>query len=178
MKLEVISRQPVIASGRFSLRPLVTSDAAHVARFANDRRIALMTTSIPFPLSREAAEDYVARSTGPDRLEDVWAIDTWAAGGPPLVGVIALKYLDRNQSEVGYWIAPDYWNQGYASKALGALLAANPHGNRSVVASVFQDNAASARVLEANGFANLGEAEAFSLSRAAHVPTWTFLKTL
>lgn len=178
MKLETIHRQSIIAAARFDLRPLAASDAAHVARFANDQRVALMTTALPFPMSLEAAEEYVARATATDRLEDIWVIDAARFAGAALVGVVSLRYLDRNQSEIGYWVAPEFWNQGYASEAVAALLADNPHGNRSVVACVFQDNPGSAKVLETNGFSNLGEAEAFSLSRGAHVPTWTFLKTL
>lgn len=178
MKLEPISRQPIIPGDRIALRPFIASDAALVARFANDQRIAQMTTSIPFPLSQEAAEDFVARSLSADRIEDVWVVDGTQSEASALLGVIALKYLDRDQSEIGYWIAPSFWNRGYAGEAVATLLDANPHANRSVVASVFQDNAASARVLESTGFVNLGEAEAFSLARGAHVPTWTFLKTL
>lgn len=178
MKHSPISRQGEIVGERISLRAFRDGDAALVARFANDRRVAQMTTSIPFPLSLEAAEDYVKRAFDDDRLEDTWVIDGTKSGAAALLGVITLKYLDREQSEVGYWVAPPFWNRGYASEAVNTLLAANPHGNKSVVASVFQDNPASARVMELTGFANLGEAEAFSLSRAAHVPTWTFLKTL
>lgn len=178
MKLETISRQPIIASKRFDLRPLEADDAALVARHANDQRIAQMTTSIPFPLSFEAAGEFVSRSNAKDRVEDVWAIDGSKDGAAGLLGVISLKYLDREQSEIGYWVAPAFWNQGYASAAVACLLGANPHANRSVVGCVFQDNPTSARVLSGNGFVCLGEAEAFCLARAAHVPTWTYLKTV
>lgn len=178
MKLETITRQPEIASSRVLLRPLKNSDAQLVAKFANDERVAQMTTSIPFPLSQEAAEEFVAEALAEDRFQDVWAIDGAKSGESALLGVISLKYLDRDQSEVGYWVAPEFWNRGFAGEALMALLEANPHANRSVVACVFHDNPASSHVLLGCGFACLGEAEAFSLSRAAHVPTWTYLKTL
>ncbi len=178
MKPEVILRQSNIIGDRLELRPFRADDAELVAQHANDQRIAQMTTSIPFPLSLEAAEDFVARSVSADRLEDVWVIDGSKSDMAALLGVISLKYMDRDQSEVGYWVAPAFWNRGFASEAVTTLLAANPHANRSVVASVFQDNPASARVLSSTGFVWLGEAEAFSLSRAAHVPTWTYLKTL
>ena len=178
MKFETISRQPIIKSQRFDLRPLAVHDAALVARHANDKRIAQMTTSIPFPLSFDAALEFVNRACAPDRAEDVWAIDGSKYGASALLGVISLKYLDRDQSEVGYWVAPEYWNQGYASAALRCLLNANPHENKSVVACVFQDNPPSAHVLSGNGFLCLGEAEAFSLSRGEHVPTWTYLRTI
>ena len=178
MKLETITRQPVIDSARVSLRPLQYGDAALVAKHANDQRIAQMTTSLPFPLSEGAAEEFVGEALAEDRVQDVWAIDGGKSDAPALLGVISLKYLDRDQSEVGYWVAPEFWNRGYAGEAVKTLLTSNPHANRSVVASVFQDNPASARVLAGAGFTWLGEAEAFSLSRAAHVPTWTYLKTL
>ncbi len=178
MKDNRVFRQKVIPARRLDLRPLAAGDAALVARYANDKRIAQMTTSIPFPLSLEAATEFVSRAQDDDRIDDVWAIDGAKDGQLALLGVISLRYLDREQSEVGYWVAPQFWNRGFASEALQAILAANPHDNRSVVASVFQDNAASAHVLTAAGFELLGEAEAFSLARAAHVPTWTYLKTL
>jgi len=178
MKHDPNFTQPLIRGARVTLRPLGPDDAPLVAKYANDRRIAEMTTSIPFPLSLEAAREFCARAQSPERIDDIWAIDAGEGGEAALHGVISLRYLDREQSEVGYWVAPEFWSQGYASAALQTLLAANPHQNASVVASVFQDNAASARVLTGAGFVMLGEAEAFSLARAAHVPTWTYLKTL
>jgi RimJ/RimL family protein N-acetyltransferase len=178
MKPEVITRQSTIQGDRISLRPFQARDARLVAQYANDKRVAQMTTMIPFPLSLEAAEEFVARAQSDDRLEDVWVIDGSPKGQAALLGVISLQYLDRDQSEIGYWVAPAFWNRGFASEAVKTLLAANPHANRSIVGCVFQDNAPSARVLSGNGFSLLGEAEAFSLSRGAHVPTWTYLKTL
>lgn len=177
MKIEKLDRQATIVGKRISLRPLERDDATLVARFANDERIAQMTSSIPFPLPFDAAEAFVAAATADDRSKDVWAIDGSQSGEERLLGVISLEYLDRDQSEVNYWVAPEFWNRGYASEALGTLLNGNPHNNTSMVACVFQDNPGSARVLSVNGFSCLGEAEAFSLSRAAHVPTWTYLKS-
>ena len=58
------------------------------------------------------------------------------------------------------------------------LIAANPHRAERIFAEVFQDNPGSARVLTNCGFDYLGDAEAFSVSRNAAVPTWTYtLKT-
>jgi RimJ/RimL family protein N-acetyltransferase len=70
------------------------------------------------------------------------------------------------------------WNTGFASEAVGALVAANPLENKTIFGSVFQDNPGSARVLTNAGFEYLGDAEAFSVARGAKVPTWTYLKRL
>lgn len=178
MKIEEFVRQPIIASARFTLRPLRSQDADYVARYANDQKVAQMTSSIPHPLSLDQARAFVARSMAEDREDDVWALDGSGSGASPLLGIISLKALDRGQSEIGFWVVPEFWNLGYATEAVNTLIAANPQGCTSVVACVFQDNPTSARVLSAAGFANLGEAEAFSLARGTHVPTWTYLKTI
>jgi RimJ/RimL family protein N-acetyltransferase len=68
-------------------------------------------------------------------------------GSAPLVGVISLKPLDRGQSQIGYWVAPAFWNTGLASEAVRAIIAANPHESRTLFAEVFQDNPVSARIL-------------------------------
>lgn len=178
MMLDRISTQEVINAGRFNLRPLRLSDMGLIALYAGDDRVARMTTSIPHPYPPGAAEAFVTRTMAPDSAEDVWAIDGAKSGEGELLGLISLKKMDRNQSEVGYWVAPLYWNTGMASEAVQALVEANPQGNATMFASVFQDNLASARVLTHCGFAYLGDAESYSVARDATVPTWTYSRKL
>ncbi len=166
--------QPVIATDRFVLRPPRRSDAGLLALFAGDRRVAEATRSIPHPLPPGAAEAFIARATAPGRAEDVWVLDGSAHGSAEVLGVISLKRMDRAQSEIGYWVAPAFWNTGLASEAVRALVAANPNGDRTLFAEVFQDNPRSARVLTNAGFEYLGDAETFSVARNARVPTWTY----
>ncbi|MDO9525138.1 MAG: GNAT family protein [Gemmobacter sp.] len=179
----MLGPQPVIVTDRFVLRPLRKSDAGLIAMYTGDKRVAYTTSSIPHPLPPGATEAFIARTTAADRHEDVWAIDGSPQGSGEVLGVIGLKRMDagqadRGQSEIGYWVAPAFWNTGIASEAVRALLAANPQGARTVFASVFQDNPGSARVLTNCGFEYLGDAETFSVSRNARVPTWTYLRKL
>lgn len=178
MKLDQIINQPVVETDRFDLRPLRRSDLGLIEHYCRDERVARMTTSIPHPLPPGATEAFVTRAMSNDKDEDVWAIDGTKSGGAELQGVIGLKAMDRNQSEVGYWVAPLYWNTGLASDALQALIEANPQNNAAMFASVFQDNPASARVLTHCGFSYLGDAESFSVARNATVPTWTYSRKL
>lgn len=174
MKLDPILNQPLVETKRFDLRALRKSDMGMIELYGSDVRVARMTTSIPHPLPPGATEAFVQRAMSEGREEDVWAIDGTKAGGPDLMGLISLQRLDREQSEVGYWIAPAYWNTGLASHALQALVSANPLNNKTMFAAVFQDNPASARVLIHCGFEYLGDAETFSVARDATVPTWTY----
>ncbi|MCU9837073.1 GNAT family N-acetyltransferase [Ruegeria sp. WL0004] len=178
MKLDTIINQPVIETDRFDLRPLRKSDMGLIEYYASDERVARMTTSIPHPLPPGMTEAFVARAMSDDRGEDIWAMDATRDNGPELIGVISLKKMDRNQSEVGYWVAPIYWNTGIASMAVEALVNANPMDNATMFASVFQDNPASARVLTHCGFQYLGDAESYSVARGATVPTWTYSRKL
>ena len=178
MKLETSTNQPVIEAERFTLRALRLSDMGLIEHYASDERVARMTASIPHPLPPGVTEAFVARAMGEERIEDIWAIDGTTSDLPELKGLISLKALDRDQSEVGYWVAPPFWNTGLASEALMALVQANPQGSKVMFASVFQDNPASARVLIHCGFEYLGDAETFSVARDANVPTWTYSKRL
>ncbi|MEY8798926.1 GNAT family N-acetyltransferase [Leisingera sp. XS_AS12] len=178
MNLEQIVCQQVIETERFVLRPLRKSDSGLIEHYVSDERVARMTRSVPHPLPPGAAEAFVARAMAEDRDEDIWVIDGTIEDDAELKGVIALKRMDRNQSEVSFWTAPPFWNTGLASAALKALVDANPQGNAAMFASVFQDNPASARVLTHCGFTYLGDAESYCVARDATVPTWTYSRKL
>ena len=178
MMLDSPSDQPVMAARRFVLRPVRASDAGLLELYAGDARVARATRSIPHPLPPGAVAAFIARAGAEDRTEDVWVMDGSGSGLPELLGVVGLERMDRDQSEIGYWVAPALWNSGIASEAVEAIVAANPLKNRTIFGSVFQDNPASAAVLTHVGFAYIGDAEAFSVARGTPVPTWTYIKKL
>jgi RimJ/RimL family protein N-acetyltransferase len=123
----------------------------------------------------EASIARLIAGTGPDQ---VWMMDGAATGLAEVLGVISLKSMDRGQAEISFWVAPAFWNAGFASESVAALVQANPQKSRTIFAEVFQDNLGSARVLTNCGFAYIGDAESFSVVRNARVPTWTYLKKL
>jgi len=172
----------VIPAERFVLRPLRRSDAGLISMYTADRRVAEGTRAIPHPLPPGATEAFIARVTGTPAPggahEDVWALDGSAHGLAEVLGLVSLTHMERDQSEVGFWVAPAFWNTGFASEAVAALVAANPHRSRTLFAEVFQDAPVSARVLSNCGFAYLGDAESWSVARGARVPTWTYLRKM
>lgn len=178
MMHDPILNQAVIETERFVLRPLRKSDKGLIDLYGSDARVARMTTAIPHPVPPGLVDDLIARATAQDRDEDIWAMDGSKSNGGELMGVISLERMDRNQSEIAYWVAPAFWNGGLARDAVKALVDANPRGNGTMFASVFQDNPASAKVLTHCGFDYLGDAESFSVARDTTVPTWTYLKKL
>lgn len=178
MKHDMIIEQQVVETERLILRPLRRSDVGPLELFGSDERVARMTRTIPHPLPPGSTEQFIQGALDEKRTEDVWVLDGSAQGLGEMLGLIGLEQMDRDQSEVGYWIAPAFWNSGLASEAVTGLIAANPHKDKTMFASVFQDNPASARVLTNTGFEYLGDAETFSVARGSTVPTWTYLKRL
>lgn len=176
--LQTIEEQIIIPTERFVLRPARASDVGLISMHAGDMRVAEGTSSIPHPLPPGAAEAFVARAMNADASERIWVMDGTADGMPEVLGVISLKQMDRDQAEIGYWVAHAFWNTGYASEAVQALVEANPLKNKAIFAQVFQDNPGSARVLTNCGFGYLGDAESYSVARDARVQTWTYLKKM
>ncbi len=178
MKLETIINQPVIETERLTLRPIRKSDAGLMKLYSSDERIARSTSSIPHPLPPGTTSAFIARVTDENSTEAVWVLDGLKNNHAELLGVIGLTCIERDQAEIGYWIAPAFWNTGYASEAVKALLEANPKASKSIFAEVFQDNPASARVLTNAGFEYIGDAELFSVARDSTVATWTYIKKM
>jgi RimJ/RimL family protein N-acetyltransferase len=176
--LNVVEAQAEIKAARFVLRPARVSDAGLIAMYTGDARLAEGTSSIPHPLPPGATEAFIARAMAAGGTERIWVMDGSATGLPEVLGVISLKQMDRDQSEIGYWVAPAFWNTGYASEAVHALVDVNPLKNETIFAQAFQDNPGSARVLTNCGFAYLGDAESFSVARNARVQTWTYLRKM
>ena len=172
--MEILTQQPILHTSRFDLRPVRMSDLTLIEHYASDSRLAMHTPRLPHPLPPGLIAGFIERAMASERDEDVWVMDGTAHNDGEVMGVISLMRLDRNQSEVGYWVATPFWNTHVASDAVTALVAGNPLGNDAMFASVFHENPASAKVLTNAGFAYLGDAETFCLARGATVPTWTY----
>ncbi|WP_298916820.1 GNAT family protein [uncultured Algimonas sp.] len=80
-----------------------------------------------------------------------------------LIGAANLTHVERaaaQSAKLGYWVSRAHINRGYARAAVKALsaFAFDTLALHRIEAAVQPDNAASIRVLEANGFAHEGTA--------------------
>ncbi|MBJ3762853.1 GNAT family N-acetyltransferase [Maribius pontilimi] len=173
-----MTEQIPIRTERLLIRPVVMADLGLLELHRADPRVARATQTVPHPLPPGATEAMIRRAHDPARIEDIWIIDATPCGGASVSGVIRLKRLDRAQSDIRYWVAPDAWGYHIASEAVMAIVTHNPHFAATLFAEVFQDNPASARVLTNAGFQWLGDAETFSVARNALVPTWTYTRRM
>ena len=155
---------PRIVSPRLSLRALAGSDVSRLTRLIDDIGVAGMTTRIPHPYGRADALAFFSA----ERDKGSWSL---AVNHPDdgFIGVVALDRKSGPLPELGYWLGRPYWGRGYATEAVGALLqwARDARDLRAVTAGHFDDNPASARVLDKAGFYTGVVEPRFSTARGA-----------
>ncbi|WP_427025275.1 GNAT family N-acetyltransferase [Aureimonas ureilytica] len=147
-------------TARLVLRPVRMSDAPAIARHANDRQIAEMTSRIPHPYGLGHAESFLASVDG----ELIFAIT--AREGGEFLGLCSLQALERpDTAELGYWLGRPFWGKGFATEAAQALIdyafEALALGTVEVRCRVV--NGASRRVIQKCGFGYRGTGLSTSL---------------
>jgi ribosomal-protein-alanine N-acetyltransferase len=158
---------PVLASPRLVLRRIDHTDAQQMFRLRCDPEAMRY---IPRPRAKtiddakahiDNIENKIVSNTGIN-----WAITL--KGNPEFIGIIGhfLIKFEHFRSEIGYMLLPEFHGKGIMSEAIATVMAYGFEvlGLHSVEAIVDPDNAASAKVLEKNGFvkeAHLRENEYF-----------------
>ncbi len=84
-----------------------------------------------------------------------------------LVGGVGVSFEENNQLDLGYWIAKDYWGNGFATEASKGLIdyVKNETEFKAITACYVKGNKTSAKVLKKLGFIEIGECEEYFLSR-------------
>jgi RimJ/RimL family protein N-acetyltransferase len=149
-----------IQSRRLLLRLPRRSDTDELARAISDRRIARATLRIPFPYHRSDAAAWITRSRQKRSSGEAVSLLTLERAGERIVGGASLFAFDREhaRAELGYWITPSAWGQGYAPEAAYALSRAAFRDLKlhRIEAGTFEFNEASGRVLGKVGFVREG----------------------
>lgn len=174
-----------IESARLVLRALCPSDADKVAGLANNRKIAEMTSRIPHPYTVQDALDWIAGSAAET---GALTLAVCRKSDGELVGNCGYFVTEAGVPEIGYWMGEPYWNQGYATEAIRAMIdhlfTSTEH--ETLIAGCRVTNASSRAVLDKCGFQWTGARLFRSRSLQAQVPadsfrltkgTWTALRS-
>jgi [ribosomal protein S5]-alanine N-acetyltransferase len=159
-RLSTVLDQPTLTTKRLTLRPFVLDDAWDVERLAGMREIADTTLNIPHPYPVGAATRWIeshapawAAGTGV-----VYAIVETSNG--KLAGAVSLMQMHREhrRAELGYWIAVDHWNKGYATESSAAILdfGFKSLGLHRIESRHFVRNPASGKVMQKLGMQQEG----------------------
>ena len=151
--------QPLVTR-RLVLRDLRLEDARAVSTRAGDRRVARYLIQVPSPYPVTLAARWIA-----GRME--W----WSAGRgvtlaiarreapDDLLGTASLRRFSRDRrAELGYWLGAEFWGNGYATEAAGAIVdfGFTQLGLARIYAQVLDGNEPSCRVLEKLGMLSEG----------------------
>ncbi len=158
-----------IRSKRLFLRPGWPEDQVELFAGIADKAVVRHLARAEWPYSADAAGKFAERSQ--DSRFPHFMITLPTEAGSRLIGCVGLS-PQGDEVELGYWIARQYWNRGYATEACSAVLdLARTLGHSRLVSSHFTDNPASGRVLRKIGFCPTGEVRPrFCCARAEDTP--------
>lgn len=174
-----------IESARLVLRALCPSDAKTVAKLVNNRKIAEMTALIPHPYTVQDAEAFISSTAS--EIEGLTLAICRKSDGK-LVGCCGYTVTEAGTPEIGYWIGEPFWNEGFATEAVRAMIdhLFTSTGHETLTAGCRVTNAASRAVLDKCGFQWVGARLFRSRALQASVPadsfrltkgTWTALRS-
>jgi len=151
---------PVLKTARLILRAFRLLDAPVVEKHAGIFEIADTTLNIPHPYPEGAAAEWIGSHPQDFALKKAVHFAITLRKGEQLIGAISLMNIEKNhrKAEMGYWIAKEFWNRGYATEAAEAMVTfgfkeLNLH---KIYATYFRRNPASRRVLEKIGMQQEG----------------------
>ncbi|BAD84422.1 ribosomal protein-serine acetyltransferase RimL homolog [Thermococcus kodakarensis KOD1] len=151
--------RPIILKGeKVALGVIIKEDVQKIWEWNNDREVA---KSLADPSDVSTLEEWMRwyeNLTAKKLTKRAFAV---LNDDGELVGTVILSGIDlRNgTAEIGYFIGKEHWGKGYASEAVKlALRFCFQYMNlRKVFARTYENNAASIKVLEKNGFKLTGK---------------------
>lgn len=160
--------RPNIVTERLILRRPNDGDASAIASVAGDWEVARRLARVPHPYTVGDATFFLQEIVP---SEWIWAITLHDAD--ELIGVVGLTPEDANSCVLGYWLSPAHWGRGIMSEAAEAVVRFGFDALRlhSLTSNYFEDNPASARVLEKLGFGETGRAMLRSVATAREAPS-------
>lgn len=149
--------QEQLKTERLLLRPLTVNDVEALTLLANNWNVARMLSRMPFPYSRDMAEDWIGRQpvTRAEGTEYVYGIEL----DGHFIGTCGVQKHADDTNEIGYWVGEPWWNKGFATEAARAVTdeAVSCFGAATMISGHFAENHASGRVLTKLGFRYTGE---------------------
>lgn len=137
-----------------ALRTVEEEDIEFLQAAVNDPRVwRPIGGSTPYNLEQE--RDFFENVVSDDET-----VHLLVTSGETPVGTIGLNAIDQEAgvAEIGYWIAPDHWGNGFGTEATELIVryAFDHRRLHKLTAQVFEFNEASRRLLETVGFTEEG----------------------
>ena len=151
---------PEIETDRLVLRKIISNDIPKIIEYAGNIKIAEMTLNIPHPYAKKDAIFWLNSVSEGFKNQTQYTFGIGLNTPNEFIGGIGLKIDSKvNQAELGYWIAEPFWNKGYATEAVEAVLkfGFTQLNLDKIHANHFAKNPSSGKVMLKNGMLKQGE---------------------
>ena len=143
---------------KVTIRPIALSDAEAVQQYASDARVAA-TTNIPHPYPANGGQSFVERAVADREAGERYAFVILYNGA--VVGAMDVRTINKEAgtAELDYCLAASCWGKGIGTAAAAQAIeyAFGQLGLSTLFSACLKENMASARVLQKNGFVQIGE---------------------
>lgn len=147
---------------RVTLRDVIENDiAVFFAQQLDAESLHMAAFTSKDPTDEEAFRKKWAKIIGNDRFTKKTILSHGQVAGHVVI------FEQEGDNEVTYWLGKEFWGQGLATAALAEMLRVTPE--RPIYGRVVDDNQASLRILEQNGFLPCGEEESYANGRQENV---------
>jgi len=151
---------PKLETERLVLSKVKTADTANIVAYANNKNVTDNTRSMPFPYTEKDAVRWISILDEGFKNKDQYAFAIRQKTDMKFIGGIGLAVeLANNRAELGYWLAEPFWNQGFTTEAVQAILTFGFEVLKlnKIVAVYLTTNEASGKIMIKNGMTKEGE---------------------
>jgi RimJ/RimL family protein N-acetyltransferase len=166
-----LSKRPDLVTRRLSLRRPNDDDVDAIVNIVGNWDVARRLARAPHPYGPADAR-YFLEQVVP--AEWVWAITLQGSGA--FLGAVGLTPEEgADMADLGYWLSPAHWGQGFTTEAARAVVSFGFErvGFSFLTSGYFADNPASGQVLRKLGFAEVGRTMRPCLAAGSEVPAIT-----
>lgn len=115
---------PIIETKRILLCKLHSSHIPEMVKYANNRKISDHIVNMPYPYTEINASIKLGMVSKGFETGKLYSFALVEIGTRNFVGEVTLNVtdVDKRIAELGYWIAEPFWNNGYATEAVEAIV--------------------------------------------------------
>lgn len=150
---------PKIKTDRLTLTEITTNDIPEIVEFAGNINITKNTLNIPHPYTKDDAIFWINKIKETFENKTSYTFGIRLNSTDNFIGAISLGVNSKHdRGELGYWIAEPYWNNGYATEAVAAIMdfGFNKINLHKIYAQHLIENPASGVVMKKNGMIKEG----------------------
>jgi len=152
----------ILETPRLILKRLKPGDESALVDAINHPDIAATTLEIPHPYTLENAADWIRYVNSPDTMKESVSLTGFHKDSNEIICAVSLDKINTRhlRAEIGYWCRVSQWNHGFMTEAADRMIdyGFDELNLERIYGICFQNNSASARVMEKLGMTFEGTA--------------------